>query len=329
MSTGGAVAPTISYDTSWRPFVRHFLEMVAAMIVGMAVLGAIIRLILLPLLGFSYAELADQTELRALVMATNMVIGMSLWMRHRGHGWASVGEMAAAMYLPFIVLFVPFWAGLLSGRAVVSLGHLLMLPFMVVAMLYRRDEYAQDHRRAHASTRAIPARREDSEMATVSAFTDNNLNGQGFECLSQEAKSRYALPLRFTPAVGTILVVIGLVRQSPIWLGSLALVALSGALFPRHMFIDLIYNLGVRHLFRAPPLPPTPKPRRFSYLISTSSLAGAALSFYYGLPVLGFILGGVVVIGATILAITLWCLGSWIYRIIFVPAAAKLGWNPM
>ena len=105
------------------------------MIVGMAVLGAIIRLILLPLLGFSYAELADQTELRALVMATNMVIGMSLWMRHGGHGWASVGEMAAAMHPPFTVLFVPFWAGLLSGRAVVSLGHLLMLPFMVVAML--------------------------------------------------------------------------------------------------------------------------------------------------------------------------------------------------
>jgi hypothetical protein len=52
------------------------------------------------------------------------------------------------------------------------------------------------------------------------------------------------------------------------------------------------------------------------------------LSFYYGLPVLGFILGGMVVIGATILATTLWCLGSWIYRIIFVPAAAKLGWNP-
>ena len=68
-------------------------------------------------------------------------------------------------------------------------------------------------------------------MGTVNAFTDNNLNGQGFECLDEEAKSRYALPLRFTPAVGTILIVIGLVRQSPIWLGSLALVTLSGALF--------------------------------------------------------------------------------------------------
>lgn len=153
MSRGGAVAPTISHETSWRHFVRHFVEMVAAMIVGMAVLGALTRLILLPLLGFSYSELADQTELRTLVMATNMVIGMSLWMRYRGHSWISVGEMAAAMYLPFIILFVPFRAGLLSDRAVVSLGHILMLPLMVVAMLHRRDEYAQDHRRAHTSTR--------------------------------------------------------------------------------------------------------------------------------------------------------------------------------
>ena len=124
-------------------------------------------------------------------------------------------------------------------------------------------------------------------MATVSAFTDNNLNGQGFGYLDQEVKSSYALPLRFTPAVATVLIVIGLVLQSPVWLGSMALVALSGTLFPSGMVIDLVYNFGVRHLFRAPPLPPTPKPRQFSYFLSTGSLAGAALSFQYGLPVLG------------------------------------------
>jgi hypothetical protein len=154
-------------------------------------------------------------------------------------------------------------------------------------------------------------------MAKVSAFTDNNLNGQGFGYLDQGAKYRYALPLRFTPAVGTTLIVVGLVLQSPIWLGSMALVALSGALFPRGMVIDLAYNYGVRHLFRAPPLPPTPKPRQFSYFLSASSLTGAALAFAFGLPALGFILGGMVVIGATILTTTLWCLGSWIYLMIF------------
>ncbi len=154
-------------------------------------------------------------------------------------------------------------------------------------------------------------------MARLSAFTKTNLNKQGFEKLNDEAKTRYSLALRFTPGVATVLIVIGLALQSPIWLGSMALVALSGALLPSGMFIDLIYNLGVRYLFGAPPLPPTPKPRQFSYLLSTTLLAGSALSFYYGLSVLGFILGGMVVIGAAILTTTLWCLGSWWYRFIF------------
>ena len=160
-------------------------------------------------------------------------------------------------------------------------------------------------------------------MARLSAFTKDNLNKQGFGNLDDEAKSRSAWPLRFTPAVAVTLIVVGLALQSPIWLGSMSLVALSGALLPRAMLLDLVYNFGIRHLFRAPPLPPTPKPRQFSYLLSTVFLAGSALSFFYGLPVLGFILGGMVVIGATILTTTLWCLGSWYYRLFFGHAAAE------
>lgn len=142
-------------------------------------------------------------------------------------------------------------------------------------------------------------------MATLNIFTKNNLNKQGFGKLDDEAKSRFALPLRFSPGVGTILIVIGLALQSPIWLGSMGLVAFSGALFPRGMLIDLVYNLGVRHLFHAPPLPSTPKPRRFSYILSTVLLVGSASSFYFGLSALGFILGGMVVMGGIILTTSL------------------------
>lgn len=160
-------------------------------------------------------------------------------------------------------------------------------------------------------------------MARLSAFAETNLNSQGFGELDEEAKSSVALPLRFTPAVATTLIVIGLVLQSPIWLGSMALVALSGALLPSGMVVDLVYNLGVRHLFRAPPLPSTPRPRQFSYLLSAVLLAGSALSFSYGMSASGFILGGLVVAGGTVLTTTLWCLGSWWYRMIFGQAAAK------
>ena len=154
-------------------------------------------------------------------------------------------------------------------------------------------------------------------MARLSAFAETNLNNQGFDKLNKDAKARVALPLRFTPAVGTTLIVIGLILQSPIWLGSMALVALSGALLPDAMIIDLVYNLGVRHLLHAQPLPSTPKPRQFSYLLSTLFLSGSAVSFHYGLWLLGLVLGGLVVVGGTILTTTLWCLGSWYYRMIF------------
>lgn len=161
-------------------------------------------------------------------------------------------------------------------------------------------------------------------MARLSTFTDANLNKQGFGKLDEAAKSRYTFPLRFTPAVGTSLIFIGLILQSPLWLASMALVALSGAVLPRGMAIDLTYNFGVRHLFGAPPLPSTPKPRRFSYLLSSVLLMGSAVSFYYGVSVLALILGGLVVVGGTILATTLWCLGSWWYTTFFGQAATQV-----
>jgi hypothetical protein len=151
-------------------------------------------------------------------------------------------------------------------------------------------------------------------MAELSPLTSDNLDKQGFCDLGEEGKSRYARPLRFTPAVATILVVMGLILQSPIVIGSMALIALSGVLFPRGMLIDVVYNLGIRHIVSSPRLPPTPTPRRFSYGISTLWLAGSAASFHFGLPLLGILFGVPVAIGGTVLATTLWCLGSWLYR---------------
>lgn len=153
-------------------------------------------------------------------------------------------------------------------------------------------------------------------MTKINKFTRDNLNQQGFGKLDGEMKSRYVIALRFSPAVGTLLVIIGLALKSPIWIGSMALVALSGVLFPRGMVIDVIYNLGIRKLFHAPALPSTPKPRRFSYLLSTTLLTASALSYHYRLTLLGLILGGIVVIGGTILSASLWCLGSWLLQVV-------------
>lgn len=151
-------------------------------------------------------------------------------------------------------------------------------------------------------------------MARVGGTTRANLGRQGFGYLDDEELAEYAWPLRFTPAVGTALVAVGLIIESPWLLAGASAIALSGALFPHGMVIDVAYNHVVRHLLVAPRLPATPTPRRFSYVISTALLAGSAVSFAYGLNALGWILGGLVVIGGTILTSTLWCLGSWIFN---------------
>ena len=114
-------------------FGLHLLEMVIAMLVGMVVLG--------PIWSWAWPGLSENTTAQALVMATNMSIGMAVWMRIRGHGLPAIAEMSAAMYLPFLVLLPFHWAGALSAMALMTAGHVLMVPAMLVAMLRRRREY--------------------------------------------------------------------------------------------------------------------------------------------------------------------------------------------
>ena len=54
-------------------------------------------------------------------------------------------EMAAAMYVPFVVLFPPLWMGLITAGTMLVAGHVLMLPAMAGAMLLRPHEYRHCH----------------------------------------------------------------------------------------------------------------------------------------------------------------------------------------
>jgi hypothetical protein len=127
-------------------FTRHYLEMVAAMIIGMVALGPVWSWTTGAL---GVAEVFERADVGALVMATNMTVAMSAWMFYRGHRWAPVAEMAAAMYLPFLVLLPPLWMGAISGHTLMMAGHVLMLPAMALAMLLRRHEYTHAHGARH------------------------------------------------------------------------------------------------------------------------------------------------------------------------------------
>lgn len=111
-------------------FIGHFVEMVVVMFVGMTVLTMV--------LGMPHRS---PIEGQALYMATTMVVPMAGWMRIRGHTRQGAAEMAAAMVLPLAVLLPAYWAGMISGDAVIDLQHVLMLPAMLGAMLVRRADY--------------------------------------------------------------------------------------------------------------------------------------------------------------------------------------------
>jgi hypothetical protein len=121
-----------------RRFLRHYLEMVAAMLVGMVVLAAALRGVL-ALAGLPYPT--RYPELAAMEMAFTMSVGMVAWMRYRGHGWASTLEMTGAMLAPVILLVPLLWLGVLTGDSLLVLEHLVMFPLMFAVMLRRRAEY--------------------------------------------------------------------------------------------------------------------------------------------------------------------------------------------
>ncbi len=131
---------------SLRHFTRHYLEMVLAMVLGMAVLG-VPATAALGVAGISMSELHhDLPALMLLGMAVTMTVPMVAWMRYRGHGWAASNEMAASMFIPSFAV-----VGVLAASAVTDIGvlmtiqHVVMLPAMLVAMLLRLDEYAGGH----------------------------------------------------------------------------------------------------------------------------------------------------------------------------------------
>jgi hypothetical protein len=119
-------------STAWH-FVRHYLEMVVAMLVGMAVLGG--------LQGLVWPALTTRADVAVMVMATNMSIGMGAWMWFRGHTWRGIAEMSGSMYAPFAVLLVPYWTGTIGEHDLMTWGHVLMLPAMALVMYLRPAEY--------------------------------------------------------------------------------------------------------------------------------------------------------------------------------------------
>ncbi|MGS2615051.1 DUF6010 family protein [Micromonospora sp. LZ34] len=148
-------SPTAHPAGGARRLLWHLGEMALAMIAGMLLLGPVWEVAGAPL---GLAAVLARPDVTALVMATDMTVGMTVWMRYRRHAWAATAEMAAAMYVPFLLLFAPYWAGLLPADALMLGGHLLMVPAMVLVALRHRHAAAGPAPRRHPAVVAVVRR---------------------------------------------------------------------------------------------------------------------------------------------------------------------------
>lgn len=126
-----------------RRFLRHYLEMVAAMVLGMVVLGLAARAVV---------DTSGRPALMLGEMAVTMTLPMVAWMRVRGHGWRACAEMSASMVLPAVGVLALLGSGLVTGSAaLMTIEHSVMFPAMFAVMVWRREEYSGQHGRQVAA----------------------------------------------------------------------------------------------------------------------------------------------------------------------------------
>jgi len=127
------------------PFWRHFLQMLAVMVVGMVVSAAIF----LSLTGVTtWEEVTTQYATRSLlVMAAGMTLPMVAWMLYRGMGRKNSYEMAAVMSIPVVPFLCLVWFGVTESAQCGAYCGLTLLS-MLALMYFRRDVYSSPMGRA-------------------------------------------------------------------------------------------------------------------------------------------------------------------------------------
>jgi hypothetical protein len=135
-----AILTTVRHRVRISPFWRHFLEMFAAMMIGMAA-G---KPIFLAITGLSSASEAGRLypAQSVLAMAVSMTVPMVAWMLFRGHGRRNSAEMAAAMLVPAIPFIILCSLDVLAGGTANGIYMVLSTLAMLALMLYRRAVYS-------------------------------------------------------------------------------------------------------------------------------------------------------------------------------------------
>jgi len=153
-------------------------------------------------------------------------------------------------------------------------------------------------------------------MTVLTPTIKRRLEIQGFNEVNHRVLEETAPWLRFAFGLCTVLAAVGTILASPPFLVGLAVFSAWGAASPVHPF-DYIYNYGIRRFTGTGPLPKRGAPGRFACGLGTVWLLVTAGTFYGGMMLIGYILGGLLVLVAGLVSTIHYCIPSLIYRTIF------------
>ena len=148
--TDHAIPITVRRKVRIPPFWQHFLEMFAAMWIGM-VAGAPV---FLAVTGLSSTRQASHLYPAQYVawMGLSMTVPMVAWMLLRRHGWRNSTEMAGAMLVPAVPFIILCSLHVLTGGQASCAYMMLSTLAMLGLMAYRRSVYSMPMRRRSRRT---------------------------------------------------------------------------------------------------------------------------------------------------------------------------------
>jgi hypothetical protein len=140
-------------------------------------------------------------------------------------------------------------------------------------------------------------------MSQISTTARERIQAQGFCGLSDATYAQINYPLRLSPAIMMVWVAVGTVLGSTQILWALVPFTALGAILTGHPF-DVLYNYGMRYPMGTQKLPRYGLRRRFAFAVATTMMSLAAWGFQAGVPFLGYIVGGAIVVSTCLQVIT-------------------------
>lgn len=150
----------------------------------------------------------------------------------------------------------------------------------------------------------------------LASWSRGCLTMQGYSELDHLERKQLWLGLRFAPLLCVTGIALGTILASSILLLAMAATAfVGGFLTPKHPF-DYAYDFLLRPLLGGPTVPESPGPRRFACQMATPWIAAIAGAFLAGAPAAAWALAVPLLLTASVVTATNWCLPSFIYGLL-------------